>query len=185
MGDIVIAGLSYESLDEPDRYPDMGTFIIPACTILIIIASPLVYTHFVTNSDNINSAMEYCIQVGPESDVSVRILLGLLCQAASEPVFDQLRTKEQLGYMVFSGMRKQHMLGFRIVVQSEKPPSFVEARIEAFIEKLGGIIESLNPEVYKKHQVALCNKLTENLKNLNQGILILTIRNKSSMERHH
>ena len=35
--------------------------------------------------------------------------------------------------MVFSGIRKQRMLGFRFVIQSERPPSYLEERIEAFI----------------------------------------------------
>jgi insulysin len=64
-------------------------------------------------------------------------LLGLLAQIASEPCFDQLRTKEQLGYLVFSGVRKQPgMMGFRIIIQSERDPIYLENRIEAFLIRL-------------------------------------------------
>ena len=39
--------------------------------------------------------------------------------------------------MVFSGLRKQTgVIGYRVIVQSEKDAAFVESRIEAFIEKM-------------------------------------------------
>lgn len=42
--------------------------------------------------------------------------------------------QEQLGYIVFSGMRKVNGAnGIRIIVQSTKHPSFVEDRIEHFL----------------------------------------------------
>lgn len=104
----------------------MGTHVAPE-------SSALTFVHKVHNATNINSAIEYCVQVGPESDPSSRVLLALLCQIANEPVFDQLRTKEQLGYMVFSGMRKQQMMGFRIIIQSEKSPTHLESRVGKLI----------------------------------------------------
>jgi hypothetical protein len=46
------------------------------------------------------------------------------CQVASEPCYDTLRTKQQLGYTVHCGMRLTHgVLGFCIVVVSGAFPN--------------------------------------------------------------
>ena len=54
----------------------------------------------------------------------------------SEPAYNQLRTKEQLGYTVHSGVRLTHgVLGFCFTVVSAKFPSqHLDARIETFIK---------------------------------------------------
>ena len=42
------------------------------------------------------------------------------CQIMEEPVFDILRTKEQLGYSVFSMLRNTHgILGISVTVNSQ------------------------------------------------------------------
>lgn len=66
------------------------------------------------------------------------MLLELFCQIISEPCFDILRTQEQLGYLVFSGIRRSSgAQGLRIIIQSDKKPQDIEERIESFIEKMG------------------------------------------------
>merc|ERR1719329_205487 len=56
----------------------------------------------------------------------------------NEPCFDQLRNKEQLGYVVQCGFSSQQkVLGGQIIVQSSNHcPDFLEARINAFIQQL-------------------------------------------------
>lgn len=50
------------------------------------------------------------------------MLLELAMQILKEPCFNVLRTQEQLGYIVFSGVRRAHgVQGLRFIVQSEKP----------------------------------------------------------------
>ena len=50
------------------------------------------------------------------------MLLELATQILKEPCFNVLRTQEQLGYIVFSGVRRAHgVQGLRFIVQSEKP----------------------------------------------------------------
>ena len=59
----------------------------------------------------------YC-QVGPSS-VALRARLDLFEQLLSEPFYDTLRTKEQLGYSVHCSPRLTHgILGFALVVIS-------------------------------------------------------------------
>ena len=59
----------------------------------------------------------YC-QAGPSS-VALRARLDLFEQLFSEPFYDTLRTKEQLGYSVHCSARLTHgILGFAFVVIS-------------------------------------------------------------------
>ncbi|KAI8904966.1 Metalloenzyme, LuxS/M16 peptidase-like protein [Powellomyces hirtus] len=128
-----------------------------------------VHTRTVPNADNLNSAIEYYIQVGDFTDAELRAQLNLFSQIAHEPAFDQLRTKEQLGYMVFSGLRKSTgAMGFRVIIQSEREPTFLETRIDAFLAGLKKVIADLTPEEFAKHQTALAARMLEKDKNLAQ-----------------
>lgn len=87
--------------------------------------------------------VENYYQVGHSADASAeeKAVADLLDQIFSEPCFDTLRTKEQLGYTVTSGVRHTHgVLGFVVGVQSSRhPPGFVDARIEAFLEAFDAV----------------------------------------------
>lgn len=76
---------------------------------------------------------EVYLQCGLE-ETQANMLLELAVQIIKEPCFNVLRTQEQLGYIVFSGVRRAHgVQGMRFIVQSEKSPSYVDGRIEAFL----------------------------------------------------
>jgi secreted Zn-dependent insulinase-like peptidase len=64
----------------------------------------------------------------------------LVAQVLYEPVYDTLRTKQQLGYTVSSGARLTHgVCGFCVVVVSAAfGPGEVEARIEGFLQEFEG-----------------------------------------------
>jgi len=81
------------------------------------------------------------------------MLLELLVQIISEPCFNILRTKEQLGYIVFSGIRRANgVQGLRVIVQSERHPSYVDQRVEAFLAKMDGYIVDMATEEFEKHK---------------------------------
>ncbi|XP_063837017.1 insulin-degrading enzyme [Ostrinia nubilalis] len=82
--------------------------------------------------------------------------LELLAQTLSEPAFSVLRTKEQLGYIVFSGVRRSNgVQGLRVIVQSDRHPAFVEERIEAFLQGSLEYLEKMTDEEFLKHRAAL------------------------------
>ena len=144
------------------RCPSNRTHVIPE-------KRSYIYTRSVANPNNINSAIEFYLQVGDVKDPQDRNRLALFQQIVNEPAFDQLRTKEQLGYIVFSGIRKQTgMAGYRIIIQSEKDPNHLESRIEVFIEALQTKLENMDSVEFEKHRSALCMKLLEKHKNLQQ-----------------
>lgn len=48
-----------------------------------------------------------------------------------------LRNKEQLGYIVFSGIRRTNgVQGLRVIIQSSRHPEYVEKRIDEFMESM-------------------------------------------------
>lgn len=80
--------------------------------------------NFLFCSDNdvhATHCVETYLQLGLEEKRS-NMLLELAMQILKEPCFNVLRTQEQLGYIVFSGVRRANgVQGLRFIVQSEKP----------------------------------------------------------------
>jgi insulysin len=131
--------------------------------------SKWVYKRDVEDPNNVNSGIEYLIQVGNVTQTALRAKLSLLAQIAQEPCFDQLRTKEQLGYLVFSGVRKQTgSMGMRFILQSERDTIYLENRIEEFLAKLRALVEKMTPDEYKAQVQSLISKKLEKDKNLGQ-----------------
>lgn len=89
------------------------------------------------NPKDNNTLVTNYYQFGPGTMMD-HMLLEVGCQLMEEPVFDILRTKEQLGYYVFSMLRNTHgILGCSVTVNSQATkftPDHVDQRIEAFLD---------------------------------------------------
>ena len=95
------------------------------------------------------------------------MLLELFSQIINESCYNQLRTQEQLGYIVFSGVRRSNgAQGFRVIVQSERHPEYLDSRIEAFLSSLENSLGELPDEEFKTHVEALATKRLERPKKL-------------------
>lgn len=138
-------------------------------SLLLPESSQQVWKIPVPNSANTNNAIEYYCEVGELTDDFLRPRLSLLAQIASEPAFNQLRTKEQLGYIVFSGSRASvGAMGFRIIVQSSKSAAYLESRIEAFFDQFREFLANLSEEDFAKQRRSLIDKKQEKPKNLHE-----------------
>lgn len=132
-------------------------------------SSSFVYERNLKDLANVNHCIEYLLYVGNNSDRSLRAKLLLTAQMTDEPAFDQLRTKEQLGYVVFSGVSINNMwAGYRILIQSEKNPEYLEGRIDAFLTRFEKMLEEMTEDEFEAHKRSLINKRLEKLKNLTQ-----------------
>lgn len=95
------------------------------------------------------------------------MLLELLVKIISEPCFNNLRTKEQLGYIVSSGIRRANgVQGLRIIVQSDKHPKYVDQRVEAFVHFIKTYLESLSNTEFERHKESLAAQRLEKPKRL-------------------
>ncbi|GBP69438.1 Insulin-degrading enzyme [Eumeta japonica] len=74
---------------------------------------------------------------------------------------------EQLGYIVFSGLRRAHgVQGVRVIVQGDRHPQHLDHRIEAFLASMKEYIEKMPEEEFVKHRSALAAKRLERPKQL-------------------
>ncbi|XP_072026752.1 insulin-degrading enzyme-like [Amphiura filiformis] len=124
------------------------------------------YQHRRHNEVHNTAGIEVYYQTGMQSS-RYNMLLEIFCQMIGEPCFDTLRTKEQLGYIVFSGVRRSSgVQGLRFIIQSEKPPQYLDRRIEAFLKSMETHIEEMEEEAYQKHVTALALRRLEKPKKL-------------------
>jgi len=87
----------------------------------------------------------------------------------SEPFFNILRTKEQLGYSVTSTRwSRAASLGLRFRVQSEKHPDFLEARVDVFLEYYKGVLEEMTEDKFVEYREGVSKKKREKLKNMQE-----------------
>jgi nardilysin len=102
---------------------------------------------------------EVYYQLGPYNDRSV-VLLDLLEAVLEEPFFDQLRTKQQLGYSVGCGCKNTFgVVGFAFsVVSSSFSMAHVQAAILAFAEKVPALIRNMPKADWKDHLEALISE---------------------------
>jgi insulysin len=123
------------------------------------------------NPNQANNAISYVLKYGSNRDPRLRVVSSLLSQILQEPAFDTLRTKEQLGYIVFcSGqpLPNGNEYVLRLVVQSEKSASYCESRIEAFLEKMKTRIEEMPDGIFQEHKATVQKRWREAYKNLGE-----------------
>ncbi|KAI0295473.1 Metalloenzyme, LuxS/M16 peptidase-like protein [Russula brevipes] len=132
-----------------------------------------VWSSPVANPNEPNSALTYYVNYGLKIDRRLRVTAALLTQLLSEPAFDTLRTKEQLGYIVGASMWTapgDNEVGLRVVVQSERNPVYLEERVEAFLDHMKGVIELMTDEQFAEQKNGLERKWREVSKNLNEEV---------------
>lgn len=94
-------------------------------------------------------------------------LIELFSQIINEPCFNVLRTKEQLGYIVFSGVRRASgVQGLRVIVQSDRHPDYLDSRIEAFLHSMDDHLEKMSADEFERNKTALADKRLEKPKQL-------------------
>lgn len=86
-----------------------------------------------------------------------------------EPVYNVLRTREQLGYSVSCNQAYVHgVLGFNVSVASDRHPADVETRIETFLGSAGAHISGLSTAEYNEHVHSLVSLKMEAPKSINE-----------------
>lgn len=131
--------------------------------------SNYVYNKTLKDPANVNHCVETWFYIGDRGNREIRAKTLLIDQMVHEPAFDQLRTKEQLGYIVFAGVRSfATTCGYRFLIQSERTPDYLDKRIEAFLVRFRGTLEKMSDSDFEGHKRSLINKRLEKPKNLDQ-----------------
>ncbi|KAL9025425.1 MAG: hypothetical protein Q9196_005751 [Gyalolechia fulgens] len=137
--------------------------------LLLPPGSDFTYRRTLGDPANVNHCIEYYLYVGSLADHASRAKLLLLGQMTEEIGFDQLRTKEQLGYIVSTSAKlAATVMGYRVMIQSERPTEYLEERINAFLALFGSRLESMDHNEFEGHKQSLISKRLEKVKNLDQ-----------------
>lgn len=159
MTDTVESTLKSRNLPE-SQWNVRRNMIIPA-------GSNYTYERPLKDPANVNHCIEYYLFIGDMHDEVLRAKLLLFAQMTDEPAFDQLRSKEQLGYVVWSGARySATTIGYRVIIQSERTAQYLESRIDSFLTNFGKTLETMPEEEFEGHKRSVINKRLEKLKNL-------------------
>jgi secreted Zn-dependent insulinase-like peptidase len=88
------------------------------------------------NANDPNSCGLVSYQIGLGSDARLSAQLSLVAMLVKQPAFAQLRSKEQLGYIVFSWIHSAaQVLALNILVQSPRfPAAHLTKRIGVFVQ---------------------------------------------------
>jgi insulysin len=115
------------------------------------------------NADDHNSAVYSWYQAGNIDDTVMSAQISLIDEILREPCYDQLRTKEQLGYIVWSTLRTScGITGWRVTVQSsEYDAQHVDARIESFVESAVTLLQDMGEEEFQAFVDAVIAKNLE------------------------
>jgi len=125
------------------------------------------------NINDVNTLTCNFYQIGPIT-IKTNSLIDLLMMIAEEPLFDTLRSKEQLGYDVSCCLHDNHgILGYSIVVNSQETKfsaEYVDERIEAFRLALMNIIRETSESEFEQYKESVMKiKLTDD-NNLNEEV---------------
>ena len=112
---------------------------------------PVKYQELAQSPSEENNAVEMTFQFGSDFDLGYEGIgiLDLIGHLAYSSAYNQLRTKEQLGYIVSVYTRKTAggTWGLTVVVQSSShPPKYLEGRIEAWIKSFREELDEKAPE---------------------------------------
>ncbi|CAM6127653.1 unnamed protein product [Calypogeia fissa] len=119
------------------------------------------------NPQDENSALQVYFQVGHD-DTELNILIELFVLTAKEGAFHQLRTVEQLGYLVFLAPKNDFgVRGIQFIIQSTvKAPGDLDERVEAFLGRHAESLYKMTDEEFKRHVDSLIEMKLEKHKNL-------------------
>ncbi|KAK9664344.1 hypothetical protein RND81_14G035000 [Saponaria officinalis] len=121
------------------------------------------------NSSNENSALVHYIQVHAD-DYVANVKLQLIALIAKERAYHQLRSVEQLGYIVALLDRSDlGVHGLQFIIQSTaKGPRDIDSRVEAFLTDFEPEIRQLSEEKFKRNVESLIDTKLEKYKNLRE-----------------
>ncbi|KAH9625012.1 hypothetical protein KSS87_008080 [Heliosperma pusillum] len=121
------------------------------------------------NSSDENSALVHYIQVH-QDDYVANVKLQLIALIAKQPAYHQLRSVEQLGYIVALLNRSESGVhGLQFIIQSTaKGPRDIDSRVEAFLTKFESELRQLSEDEFKKNVGSLIDTKLEKHKNLRE-----------------
>eukprot|EP00291_Cryptomonas_curvata_P005896 CAMPEP_0172199716 /NCGR_PEP_ID=MMETSP1050-20130122/28854_1 /TAXON_ID=233186 /ORGANISM="Cryptomonas curvata, Strain CCAP979/52" /LENGTH=1032 /DNA_ID=CAMNT_0012876793 /DNA_START=103 /DNA_END=3197 /DNA_ORIENTATION=- len=134
---------------------------------VVRLASGLVFAEPHTNPDDLNHAIELYYQA-PEQGIVMDVTASLIGEMAAEPCFNQLRTQEQLGYIVscrsrpMAGSFPPAVNGFSVLIQSSfKDPRELDRSARSFVDGFVRNMSTMPEQMFEAHKQALLARIRE------------------------
>ncbi|KAH9950188.1 insulin-degrading enzyme [Amylocystis lapponica] len=173
---MLVVGNMYK--DEAVRLVEMTENILQASpvpasevserTLILPNASNHLWSTPVPNTNEPNSCLTYYTHVGSVLEPRTRVTFALLAQILSEPAFNVLRTREQLGYIVSCSQWASpgdSEIGLRILVQSERGPVYLEERVETFFDEMKEKLAEMDETEFEEQKAGIERRWREAVKN--------------------
>eukprot|EP00560_Eucampia_antarctica_P009798 CAMPEP_0197828904 /NCGR_PEP_ID=MMETSP1437-20131217/5400_1 /TAXON_ID=49252 ORGANISM="Eucampia antarctica, Strain CCMP1452" /NCGR_SAMPLE_ID=MMETSP1437 /ASSEMBLY_ACC=CAM_ASM_001096 /LENGTH=1242 /DNA_ID=CAMNT_0043430317 /DNA_START=34 /DNA_END=3762 /DNA_ORIENTATION=+ len=127
---------------------------------------PIVVEDVASSESEENHAVEVVLQAGAEYDLGFEgtAIIELIGHIAYNSAFNQLRTKEQLGYIVSAYIKKSAggVSSLGVVVQSASTlPDVLEERVLNWLDIFRSELEEITPERYAMEAEAIVAQLLE------------------------
>jgi insulysin len=131
-------------------------------------SSPLSYLYRFAefNEANTNSCVAIILQMGI-LDMKSNAMLAFINHLIREPAFNQLRTEEQLGYIVHTSVKTSgdHIKGLLVLIQSDSfNPNHVEERIELFLMNYRQKLVDMSESDFQTHVDAMVASFLEKVR---------------------
>jgi len=162
MSNIVLEGL--------ESSPPLSSTMPQARIVKLQDTTEYVYRMPEPNIKNTNTSIVSLYQVGP-MELAANAVLALLHHLLKEPAFNELRTNEQLGYIVHTSIKTSgdNIKGLLFLIQSDSFDAIhLDTRVEAFLGRLRSKIVAMNQGEFQKNIVAVCQSLREKNKNIGE-----------------
>jgi len=106
----------------------------------------------------------------PDDSTRTQAANLLLLQILDTPFFNELRTRDQLGYVVYTGLESNLRIpGLKFVVQSPvKGPTDLLGHIDAFIKEQYGQVKNMDEASLAEYKQAILTRILEKDKRLNE-----------------
>jgi insulysin len=122
------------------------------------------------NAQDSNSCVSALFQMGAV-DVRTNAAISLLHHLLREPAFNQLRTEEQLGYIVHSSVKTNgdNIKGIMILIQSDSfDPLYLDERIEVFLQGFRTKLVDMTVQDFESNVDSVCQNLLQKDKSLGE-----------------
>lgn len=142
------------------KYPKQLVFQIPKSSIVQCAAK---------DPTDPNIAVEIYFQVGKDNTFD-RVMADLLMEMMYEPLYDQVRTKDQFGYQVSCDSRwTSGVIGMHLqIVTSSKTADEVEDRVEKFLTEFRLVLKDMPQDEFLEHLYALAKQKLDMFNSLSE-----------------
>jgi insulysin len=118
------------------------------------------------NETNTNSSVKVLYQIGP-MELSANATLAFIAHLVKEPAFNELRTEEQLGYIVHTSIDTagDDIKGLLFLIQSDAfDPVHLDSRVEAFVDRFRSKIVDMSAEEFQTNVEAVVKSFLEKVR---------------------